>query len=1006
MKLKITAIFAALFLSAGFVFAATNDITALLQKGLLEEEANHNLQAAMRHYQAAIDGFDQDRQLAATAVFRLGECLRKLGKTNEAGLQYERVLREFPDQTNLAKLCSDYLSGAKAATVSTGGSEARLQQLQTAYDDLKLKCIPVDAELATVTLLGKPEQEKYFTTVKTDSALVGFLVERAKVAAEFTEAQKLGYGPAHPMSVAAQKAMTVANDTVTNRIDTLVWGLQKEAQVLHDQGDALRALMDQARQGVAANAPAGGSAVENSATTAEDEEVRKIREMVRNSPDLINTPNDGVTPLQQSVLNGNIAAAELLLANGANVNGISSRGETPLSMAAKTGNKAMIELLLAKGADVNAGMPLYNAVVKGFKTAAEVLIAHKADPNMRRSDGSTALQAAAGSGFGAVAELLIANGAEVNAASTYGNTPLSMAVLYNHPELVQLLLASKAEVNLTDSAGETPLFMARQDDQTNVARLLLEAKAEVNHHNKSGYTPLHRAVINDQIELVRLFLSNKADVNAATDVGITPLLFAVARSDVDSNGGNSPSPGRMPGSPVSPRMPGSGGLGSAATNLIKILLDNGADTQVHTKEGSGSWGPIFPGIHALDLAMQFGRTDEMKLLLASHADPNARHATSQYSGTPLLWGVVYNYDNIEEEIKILLDHGAEPDLADQEGMTPLSHAVRRGQLTLVQELLDHHADPNKPDDRGLPPLAYVPQQGPTYAEIRAALLKAGANEDFQRLARIFIAQKGTGSLGEGVFYKGTNSVNHYTLLETLAEACKNHNGYPPVDFPDFAHVVINRLKAGGAKEEINVNLEEILASGDCSKDVPLEWGDVLQIPQLDHLLNQQVDPLPPNDREALTKCLQRQVQIVVKGQTTKLTLLPAIAESSGRLAMHSGPGQTLTIGVSGPPTAEASGHPAERTLYTFSLNEVVHQANVLLLSSDLSRVKVTRHGAELLYSLEPLAGGRGGPGRRGGGGGGGGRGFGMASNDDNDLWLRDGDVIEIPERDPNAPLVK
>jgi hypothetical protein len=30
----------------------------------------------------------------------------------------------------------------------------------------------------------------------------------------------------------------------------------------------------------------------------------------------------------------------------------------------------------------------------------------------------------------------------------------------------------------------------------------------------------------------------------------------------------------------------------------------------------------------------------------------------------------------------------------------------------------------------------------------------------------------------------------------------------------------------------------------------------------------------------------------------------------------------------------------------------------------------------------------------------------MASNDDNDLWLRDGDVIEIPERDPNAPLVK
>ena len=68
------------------------------------------------------------------------------------------------------------------------------------------------------------------------------------------------------------------------------------------------------------------------------------------------------------------------------------------------------------------------------------------------------------------------------------------------------------------------------------------------------------------------------------------------------------------------------------------------------------------------------------------------------------------------------------------------------------------------------------------AEIRAALLKAGANEDYQRLARIFIAQKGTGSLGQQVFYKGTNSVNHYTLLELIAEAYQSQ-GRAPVAFP-------------------------------------------------------------------------------------------------------------------------------------------------------------------------------------------------------------------------------
>ena len=44
------------------VRAATNDLASALQKGLFEEEANHNLDAQ----------FDKDRKLAATAIFRLG----------------------------------------------------------------------------------------------------------------------------------------------------------------------------------------------------------------------------------------------------------------------------------------------------------------------------------------------------------------------------------------------------------------------------------------------------------------------------------------------------------------------------------------------------------------------------------------------------------------------------------------------------------------------------------------------------------------------------------------------------------------------------------------------------------------------------------------------------------------------------------------------------------------------------------------------------------------------
>src|SRR5215475_10723240 len=72
--------------------AATNDVSALLQKGLLEEEANHNLEAAIQAYQSVVLQTEKDRQFAATAVFRLGECYRKLGRTNEVNTQYQRIL--------------------------------------------------------------------------------------------------------------------------------------------------------------------------------------------------------------------------------------------------------------------------------------------------------------------------------------------------------------------------------------------------------------------------------------------------------------------------------------------------------------------------------------------------------------------------------------------------------------------------------------------------------------------------------------------------------------------------------------------------------------------------------------------------------------------------------------------------------------------------------------------------------------------------------------------------
>ena len=109
MKTKLIPILAICLLSGLRALPATNDLATALQKGLFEEEANHNLDAAIQTYKSVVVQFDYDRKLVATAIFRLGECYRKQGDTSAANAQYERILREFPDQPALVAASRNYV---------------------------------------------------------------------------------------------------------------------------------------------------------------------------------------------------------------------------------------------------------------------------------------------------------------------------------------------------------------------------------------------------------------------------------------------------------------------------------------------------------------------------------------------------------------------------------------------------------------------------------------------------------------------------------------------------------------------------------------------------------------------------------------------------------------------------------------------------------------------------------------------------------------------------------
>ncbi|MFN0067865.1 MAG: tetratricopeptide repeat protein [Limisphaerales bacterium] len=96
-------------------------LDAAFQEALLLEEGRRDLPGARRAYEAVVAQADAQRALAATAVFRLGEVHRKLGRTNDAVAQYRRLLRDFPGEETLAKLSRENLAALGAPLAERGG---------------------------------------------------------------------------------------------------------------------------------------------------------------------------------------------------------------------------------------------------------------------------------------------------------------------------------------------------------------------------------------------------------------------------------------------------------------------------------------------------------------------------------------------------------------------------------------------------------------------------------------------------------------------------------------------------------------------------------------------------------------------------------------------------------------------------------------------------------------------------------------------------------------------
>lgn len=96
------------------VMGATDSSAAdLLEQGIYQEETVGDLEAAIAIYNRIVGDADAERPYAARALYRLGQCLQKSGKEDLAIRTFEKLVAEYPEQSDLVARARRHLPAAE-----------------------------------------------------------------------------------------------------------------------------------------------------------------------------------------------------------------------------------------------------------------------------------------------------------------------------------------------------------------------------------------------------------------------------------------------------------------------------------------------------------------------------------------------------------------------------------------------------------------------------------------------------------------------------------------------------------------------------------------------------------------------------------------------------------------------------------------------------------------------------------------------------------------------------
>jgi len=259
----------------------------------------------------------------------------------------------------------------------------------------------------------------------------------------------------------------------------------------------------------------------------------------------------------------------------------------------------------------------------------------------------TPLHSAARYGAISAARFLLDRGADLNVEDEKGNTPLHLASIFRHDEIVDLLIQHKADVDLFNAQGQTPLHLASLYGNPESIKLLLVGGANINIRDAEGNTPLHIAVLYRHPENLDEILKGNPDIDVTNTEGYTPLHLAVQRPENEK--------------------------------AIELLLKKGADMNI----------PDPTGRNALLVSVGSHQKAYIDLLVSNGVDINSQDNDGNTALHYPLINVLKNKLYIpygKEIVKILVGEGADPQIMNKEGKSPMDLAVESGENELINLL--------------------------------------------------------------------------------------------------------------------------------------------------------------------------------------------------------------------------------------------------------------------------------------------------------------------------------